>query len=207
MDREKVKPIEIKIDDRSSSAVPPAPARPDYFSNPVVPDSSISSGKPRRSFDFKITLPVLIISILLTAGLSVGITYFLMSRKNSSIFSDNSILPEKSDANVSDIISTDGSESKDDVIAELDKKIASSSSDSSDSFDATISKVSFLFDYEDYDSIKKTLDSVSESSLTNFQLYQLYSAYSRYYSETGDSNTAASFDSKAAEAEKKYLSE
>ena len=180
---------------------------PNYrgFDN-VAPTAPISSGSGKSSrFSFSI-LPLIIVAVL-SAGISAGITYFIMKRNSEpSIFSTEEI-PESSDVNIVSVVGTTGNETEEEVFAQIDQKIASSTSDADENFDDIMTKVAFLFDFEKYDEVKTTLDGISLDGLSNFQLYQVYNSYARYYNLVGDSASAKSYESRAADAKAKYIVE
>ena len=166
-----------------------------------------SSGVEKKKLNLPSFLLPVIITAVLTAGVSVGITYLIMKKANEpSIFSKEET-PEASDVNVTSVIGTTGNESEEDVLRQLDEKISSSSSDAAENFDDKMTKIAFLFDFEKYDDAIAMLDKISLDGLSNFQLFQVYNNYSRYYTLAGDSDSAAEYKSLAADAEAKYIVE
>ncbi len=185
---------------------------PNFFSqNQIRPQNpfpqqnqNIVSGKTPKKFSLATVIIVAIVSVIASSATTLFITS--LNPNKSTIFSDEEE-PEISDADVKTVIHTDGSESADDVLKQLDEKINSDSSSPSDNFDDIMTKVAFLFDFEKYDEAKSTLDGISQDNLTNFQLFQIYSYYARYYSQIGDTSNATAYEKKASEAETKYISE
>ncbi len=173
----------------------------------AAPASAISSGAGKAPRKISPLVLPLSITVLLTACISVGITYFIMKRNSEpSIFSTEET-PEPSDVNIISVTGTTGNESEEEVIRQLDEKIASSSSDAKENFDDKMTKIAFLFDFEDYDGVKSSLDKISLDGLSNFQLFQVYNSYARYYKLIGDSASASDYEKKATAAQEKYITE
>ena len=173
--------------------------------DPFPQTTNVNPKKTPKSFSISTLVVVAIVSTLVASSTTYLITKNVNQEKET-IFSDEEE-PELSDVNVKTVTQTDGSESTEDVIKQLDEKINSSGSDSEESFNTTMTKIAFLFDYEQYDEAKNTLDSIPQDNLTNYELFQIYNNYKRYYEQIGDTANASLYEEKATDAEAKYILE